>query len=318
MLVNSHRTDSGTPPSQFVRSPIQLNLARFRAAGFTLIELLVVMAVVGILAGMLLPALSRAQATAATLKCRNNLRQIGIGLFSYVGDNEKYPVFNFDPYSKPMNQFWPAKIEAYTANKWTDPLYRCPGYKGVTINGNDLAVPLGSYGYNANGVVWDDRDLDTVAQGVASTKPALGLGGRYAKELPLEENWDKEPPPDLRLSESSVRAPSDMIALGDANLMWVASIVLKSYYKTNGAENFSGFAMLDINSRNANFRSSYSPKDKIISATARRHFDSLNLFFCDGHVENLAEKKLFEPSDLALRRWNIDNQPHSDLLTPVR
>ena len=129
--------------------------------------------------------------------------------------------------------------------------------------------------------------------------------------------WEDDPPPDLRLNESLVRVPTEMIALGDANLMWVAPSVLKFYYKVKGPESFSGFAMLDINSRNASRRSNYEPRERVVSATAGRHFGSHNLYFLDGHVETIVEAKLFEQSSQALRRWNVDNQPHADLLTPV-
>jgi prepilin-type processing-associated H-X9-DG protein/prepilin-type N-terminal cleavage/methylation domain-containing protein len=80
------------------------------ATGFTLVELLVVIGIIAILIGVLLPVLGRARASARSLQCQSNLRQIGQAMQMYVVANKT---------SLPYGLWYEVKSGSYDADRST-------------------------------------------------------------------------------------------------------------------------------------------------------------------------------------------------------
>jgi len=171
---------------------------------FTLIELLVVVAIISILAALLLPTLSRAKSAARVTKCINNERQISLGLALYLDDAAGvYPyqgLWGFDP---PVHSFWGELLEPYTNSRWTNGIFRCPAFRGVTTdpslrtNIQMWPDPAGSYGYNGFGT-----------GSFGAPTPLLGLGDFYVPDLPGSTK--------RQIREQQVLVPSEMIAFADS------------------------------------------------------------------------------------------------------
>ena len=101
-----------------------------RSLGFTLIELIVVIAIIGILASLALPALSRGKTRALSAQCKSNEHQIGLAMLSFVHDNSAYPPPNVKSTApKPEAFHFFESLAPYTGSAPTGALYHCPTFQ---------------------------------------------------------------------------------------------------------------------------------------------------------------------------------------------
>lgn len=105
----------------------------FRSSrAFTLVELLAVLAIIGVLAGILIPVLGRVRETSRTSQCSSNQRQIAIAILTAAQDNKGI----FPPSHQENGTAWPDALSAYFGDKKSTILV-CPSRSFEPPNANE-------------------------------------------------------------------------------------------------------------------------------------------------------------------------------------
>ncbi|AHF90874.1 prepilin-type N-terminal cleavage/methylation domain-containing protein [Opitutaceae bacterium TAV1] len=168
-------------------------IRRSRPAGFTLIELLTVIAIIGVLAGILIPVVSRVRHSARAATCKSNLRQIATYIIigandnrgKFWGDTDTNDEYTRIQYIMEYHDDWGAITTAGLLKKGEESILICPVNKA---DGNPFVDPV------AHGSSWEchyvaNRKVYPNWTTTGRVNTATRLDDPDASRLPLVWDW---------------------------------------------------------------------------------------------------------------------------------
>lgn len=258
---------------------------------FTLIELLTVIAIIAILAGLLMPAVSNARAKARSTSCLSNLKNIGVAFINYSDDNKSnYPV-----------AYGQTKDKSGTVRNvgWTALLYPYLGLE-LDVNGATLLRSV----FSCSSSLFDGADcFEKNISSSYTTNPLItDITG-------VTEGKSQNAASTRSNKNSRIKYSSSCILVSDANCEHWGDIgspltIYKAFTPCNNLQNTSSRDDAWRNSMAMNLNDDYGVNDLVqtsASETTWLHNDAINAVYADGHCGEIKRTNGLTPTEFVTR-----------------